>query len=113
HALTAVLASLGGPRPNNVRLNGSYRLVAAGRPFHKAAPTGALKGAPDLGRTTFAYPAGGKRLYALVESTATVAFKGMYVSLSGNLAGPWKRLANTQTLTDAGSALAKSGGTPG
>jgi hypothetical protein len=109
----AVLGWRGGTLPTDVLFNGFYESVNGGKTFSKVTPTGALKGATDLGRTTFAYSADGKRLYAVIESTATVGFKGAYESPSGNLAGPWKLLANTQTLVNSGSALAKSLGTPG
>ena len=94
-------------------INGFYESVNGGKTFSEVTPTGALKGATDLGRTTFAYSADGKRLYAVIESTATVALKGVYESPSGNLAGPWKLIANAQTFINSGSALGMSGGTPG
>jgi len=113
NTVIAALGWRGGTLPTDILFNGFYQSVSAGKTFHKVTPTGALKGATDLGRTTFAYSAAGKRLYALIESTATVGFKGAYESPSGNLAGPWKLLANTKTLADSGSALALSHGTPG
>src|SRR5262245_50574241 len=113
NTVIAALGWRGGTLPTDILFNGFYQSVTAGKTFHKVTPTGALKGATDLGRTTFAYSADGKRLYALIESTATVGFKGAYESPSGNLAGPWKLLANTKTLADSGSALALSHGTPG
>ena len=67
----------------------------------------------DLGRTTFAYSSDGKILYALVESSATIALKGVYESASGNLAGPWTLIADSKKLAASNSAFALSGGTPG
>jgi hypothetical protein len=113
NTVIAAVGWRGGTLPTDIRYNGFYLSVNGGKTFSKVTPTGALAGATDLGRTTFAYSADGRRLYAVVESTDTVGFKGAYESPSGNLAGPWKLLANTQTLIDSGSALAKSGGTPG
>ncbi len=113
NVVIAAVGWRGGTLPTDILFNGFYRSVDGGNTFSKVAPTGTLAGAKDLGRTTFAYSADGKRLYAVVESTATVALKGAYESPSGSLAGPWKLIANTKTLVNAGSALAMSGGTPG
>src|SRR5215470_7661094 len=113
NTVIAALGWRGGTLPADVSFNGFYKSVNGGKTFSKVTPTGALGGATDLGRTTFAYSADGKRLYAVVESTATVALKGVYESPSGSLTGPWKLIANAQTFVDSGSALAMSGGTPG
>jgi hypothetical protein len=113
NTVIAAVGWRGGTLPTDILFNGFYLSVNGGKTFSEVTPTGALHGATDLGRTTFAYSADGRRLYAVVESTATIGFKGAYESPSGNLAGPWKLLANTQTLIDSGSALAMSGGTPG
>ena len=113
NVVIAALGWRGGTLPTDVLFNGFYESVNGGKTFSEVTPTGALKGATDIGRTTFAYSADGKRLYALIESTATVALKGVYESLNGSLTGPWKLLANAQTLANSGSALAMSGGTPG
>ena len=106
NVVIAALGWRGGTLPTDVLFNGFYESVNGGKTFSKVTPTGALTGATDLGRTTFAYSADGKRLYAVIESTATVGLKGVYESPSGSLAGPWKLLANTQTLANSGSALA-------
>jgi hypothetical protein len=113
NVVIAAVGWRGGTLPTDVTYNGFYQSVDGGKTFTKVAPTGNLGGAKDLGRTTFAYTAAGKRLYAVIESTATVGFKGAYESPSGSLAGPWKLIANTRTLVNSGSALAKSQGTPG
>jgi hypothetical protein len=113
NTVIAPLGWRGGTLPDDVLFNGFYLSVNGGKTFSKVTPTGALKGATDLGRTTFAYSADGRRLYAVVESSDTTGLKGAYESPSGNLAGPWKLLANTDTLVHSGSALAMSGGTPG
>jgi hypothetical protein len=113
NTVIAPLGWRGGTLPTDVQFNGFYQSVNGGKTFTKVTPTGALSGATDLGRTTFAYSTGGKRLYAVIESSATVSLKGVYESPSGNLAGPWKLLATSQTFANSGSALAMSGGTPG
>jgi hypothetical protein len=109
----AALGWRGGTLPADTSFNGFYQSTDSGHTFSPVTPTGALAGATDLGRTTFAYSAGGHVLYAVVESTATVALKGIYKSASGNVAGPWTLLADSTTLAKANSALALSGGTPG
>src|SRR6516162_3265707 len=113
NTVIAAVGWRGGTLPTDVLYNGFYLSVNGGKTFSKVTPTGALKGASDLGRTTFAYSADGTRLYAVIESTATVALKGVYESPSGNLAGPWTLIANAQTFINSGSALGMSGGTPG
>ena len=109
----AALGWRGGTLPADTSYNGFYESTDGGHTFSLLTPTGDLAGATDLGRTTFAYSADGHVLYALVESSATVALKGVYESASGDLAGPWKLLANATTLANANSAFALSGGTPG
>src|SRR5499427_8748116 len=113
NVVIAALGWRGGTLPTDLAYNGFYESVDGGNTFSQVNPTGNLGGAKDLGRTTFAYSADGTRLYAVIESTATVALKGAYESPSGSLAGPWKLIANAKTLTNAGSALAMSGEAPG
>ena len=111
-----VLAALGwrgGTLASDTSYNGWYLSTNGGNKFTELTLTGALAGATDLGRTTFAYSADGQKLYALVESTASVALKGVYESANGNAAGPWTLIANATTLADANSAEALSGETPG
>jgi hypothetical protein len=109
----AALGWRGGTSPADTSYNGFYGSTDGGLTFTLLTPTGDLAAATDLGRTTFAYSADGHVLYALVESSATVALKGVYESASGNLAGPWKLIANSTTLANANSAYALSGSTPG
>jgi hypothetical protein len=109
----AALGWRGGTLPADTSYNGFYESTDGGHTFALLTPTGDLAGATDLGRTTFAYSADGHVLYALVESSATVALKGVYESASANPAGPWKLLADSTTLANANSAFALSGGTPG
>jgi YD repeat-containing protein len=111
-----VLAALGwrgGTLPADISYNGFYESIDGGHTFAKLTLTGDLAGATDIGRTTFAYSADGKVLYALVESTSTLTLKGVYESASANPAGPWKAIASSQTLASANSAEALSGEAPG
>jgi hypothetical protein len=111
-----VLAALGwrgATLPTDTSFNGFYESTNGGKSFSKLTLTGALAGATDIGRTTFAYSADGKVLYALIESTATVALKGVYESPSGSPTGPWKLIADSSTLAKANSAEALSGEAPG
>src|ERR1019366_6058853 len=91
----AALGWRGGTLPADTSYNGFYESTDGGHTFALLTPTGDLAGAPALGRTTFAYSADGHVLYALVESSATVALKGVYESASANPAGPWKLLADS------------------
>jgi hypothetical protein len=111
-----VLAALGwrgGTLPTDTAFNGFYESTNGGGSFTKLRLTGNLAGAKDIGRTTFAYSAGGKKLYALIESSATTALKGVYESASGNAPGPWKLIADSKKLAKANSAEAMSGEAPG
>jgi hypothetical protein len=104
-----VLAALGwrgGTLPADTAHNGFYESVNGGKTFTKLTLTGALAGATDIGRTTFAYSADGKVLYALIESTNTLGLKGVYESASANPAGPWKLIANSNKLAKSGSVEA-------
>jgi hypothetical protein len=90
--------------------NGFYLSTDGGNSFAKVNPTGALN-AEDVGNTEFAYSADGKHLYAVVESigrythTANTVLAGVYDSPTGNLAGPWNKIADSQKLASSGSAL--------
>jgi hypothetical protein len=92
--------------------NGFYVSTAGGVPgsFSKVTPTGDINLA-DLGRATFTWAADGK-LWAIVESPAMLAagdesnMQGVFLSASGDPAGPWKKVADDEVFADAGSALA-------
>jgi hypothetical protein len=109
----AVLGWRGGTLPADTSYNGFYESIDGGRTFTKLTLTGGLAGATDIGRTTFAYSADGKVLYALIESSSTLTLKGVYESANANPAGPWKLVASSQTLASANSAEALSGEAPG
>jgi hypothetical protein len=113
HVVIAALGWRGGTLPADTSYNGWYESVNGGTTFTKLTLTGGLAGATDMGRTTFAFSADGKVLYALVESTATLALKGVYESASANPAGPWKLIADSSALAKANSAESLSGEAPG
>jgi hypothetical protein len=111
-----VLAALGwrgGTQATDTSYNGFYESTNGGKSFTKLTLTGDLAGATDIGRTTFAYSADGKVLYASVESTASLGLKGVYESANADPAGPWKLIASATTLANANSAESMSGETPG
>jgi hypothetical protein len=90
--------------------NGFYYSSDAGATFTLVNPTGGLN-PQDVGRTTFAYAADGSAVYALVESMTKytnsfqTALGGVYVSPTGNPAGPWNKIAGPGELASKGSAL--------
>ena len=93
--------------------DGFYLSTDAGATFTKLKPGGAVN-PKDVRRTTFAYSSDGKKLYALVQSAALYDFfrqqgsttlNGIYVSPSGNAAGPWNKIAEYRNLQNSDSAL--------
>jgi hypothetical protein len=95
--------------------NGFYESRDGGTTFTRTNPTGALS-ATDVGYLTFAFAADGSKLYALNQSiklinqaTGTKAsntvLDGIYVSNTGNPAGPWNKIADSSKLANSGSAL--------
>jgi hypothetical protein len=95
--------------------NGWYegRLANGSWSFRKSSVTGAIN-PKDIGRTTFAWAdadnANG-RLYALVHNPDHAATGVSYSELGGvfmstkGINGPWSKIANSQKLSQAGSAL--------
>jgi hypothetical protein len=77
--------------------------------------------AAQIGRASFAYSGDGGRLYAVVESinkynfNPDTALMGIYISPSGNIAGPWRLGASSKELgASPGNALGfGSGYSPG
>jgi hypothetical protein len=90
--------------------NGFYYSVDGGASFTKVNPTGSLN-PQDVGRTTLAYSSDGSAVYALVESMTKytnsfqTALGGVYVSPSGDPAGPWNKIGGPGELASKGSAL--------
>ena len=90
--------------PASVRYNGFYVGSGGSGSFHRVNPRGAID-AGAIGRTTFS--SSGGWLYAVVQDTETTTLygEGVYLSKSGNPAGPWKLIANSDKLAASGSAL--------
>jgi hypothetical protein len=97
---------------NGSAYNGFYvsRTGGGAGSFTRITPTGDID-ASDIGRTTLAYAADGSRLYAIIESPALLLagaatnLQGVYVSASGDPAGPWTLIADSDKLGASGSAL--------
>jgi len=99
-----------GPTP----FNNFFESLDGGATFNAAPPDAIAQ--PDIGRTSMAYGSDG-RLFAVVESpiklvTQSSNLQGVFVSPSGNAAGPWKLIANETTLQNSGSALSEAIGFP-
>ncbi len=98
--------------PDDLSYNGFYVSTAGGAPgtFHLVHPAGDLD-AGDIGRTTFTWTADGKQLWAIVQSPEKLAegedtaLQGVFLSANGDPAGPWKKVADSDSLGAAGSAL--------
>ena len=75
--------------------------------FTRITPTGDINPA-TIGRTTFSASDGW--LYAVVQDTTNddLRGQGVFVSHSGNPAGPWTRIADMDKLAGSGSALGDS-----
>jgi hypothetical protein len=91
--------------------NGFYVSNDAGGTWAKVNPGGAIN-PNEIGVTEFAFSADGSKLYAVVESTilankagADTALAGVYVSSTGDVAGPYTSIANTTKLANSGSAM--------
>ncbi len=97
---------------NGTSYNGFYLSTTGGGAgsYSKITPTGDID-ATDIGRTTFAYAADGSRLYAIVQSPrlllagAATNLQGVFVSANGNPAGPYTKIADSDSLDASGSAL--------
>jgi hypothetical protein len=89
--------------------NGFYVSYDGGSTWKLANPTGALN-PQDVGRGTFAYSNDGTRLYAVLESltfynkNSNTVLGGVYFSPSGDVNGPWNRIATSSNFSSSGSA---------
>ncbi|MGI3785852.1 MAG: WD40/YVTN/BNR-like repeat-containing protein, partial [Janthinobacterium lividum] len=114
HQVLAVVGWAGLSRPQAVERNGFYVGTGAAGSFARVGLTGDID-AKTIGRTTLS--SSGGWLYAVVmdTSTGTLLGQGVYVSRSGDPAGPWSRIADVDKLAGSGSALgdASSGYYPG
>ena len=95
--------------------NGFYESRDGGTTFTRIEPNGALS-SKDVGYLTFAFAADGSKLYALNQSVKLITqgtgahasntlLDGIYVSNTGNPAGPWNKIADSSKLANSGSAL--------
>jgi hypothetical protein len=93
--------------------NGFFESTDGGKSFHRVAINGALNDG-DMGRTTIAWSADGKKAYAIVQSAQLFAhpsasfggtiLQGVYAS-TGGFSGPWNKVAESSKLVQAGSAM--------
>ena len=92
--------------------NGFYLSLDGGTTWTKTNPLGAIN-PKDIGNATLQYAADGSQLYVVLESPAALisgaasALAGVYVSKSGQAAGPYSLIANASTLAQSGSAERK------
>ena len=92
--------------------NGFYLSRDGGTTWTKTNPLGAIN-PKDIGNATLQYSADGSQLYVVLESPAALisgkasALAGVYVSKSGDAAGPYSLIANPSTLAQSGSAERK------
>jgi hypothetical protein len=101
--------------------NGFYESNDGGKTWAKINPQGGID-ATDIGYANFAYSKSGDKLYVINQSprllnklTGTVNsfLDGVYVSNSGNPAGPWSKIAESTKLANSGSALKQAVGGKG
>ena len=114
-----VIAAVGwrGGTTDGLAHNGFYASTDGGQTFQPVTPTGQID-ASDIGRTTFAYSADGRKLYAIVESPAKLAandetsLQGIFVTSGSpaSVAGPWTKIGDEAKLAASGSALAVGSG---
>ncbi|MGN6242514.1 MAG: WD40/YVTN/BNR-like repeat-containing protein [Motilibacteraceae bacterium] len=106
--------------------NGFYESTQGGASgsWHKVNLNGGIDSidSTDVGQATFGFSEDGSKLYAVVQSvklysktTGTVNsyLKGVYVSNSGSVSGPWTKIADQQKFANSGSALKQSVGGKG
>lgn len=104
--LLAVVGWAGYTNPPDTDANGFYVGSGSAGSFERITPTGDIDPA-DIGRTSFSSSHGW--LYALVTSDSaanegTLIGEGVFVSRHGPV-GPWKKIATTNELADADSAM--------
>ena len=99
--------------------NGIYVSNDGGATFTSVTATGAINDA-QIGRVTLAYTADGSKLYAIVGSSVLfnhpsahqggTNLMGIFVSMTGDPAGSWNKIAEASKLAAGGSALQASRG---
>lgn len=113
----AAIGWRGATTPSHTQNNGFYQSTDGGQTFQEVTLSGQIDAA-DIGRTTFAYSADAKKLYAIVESPSKLAagdetsLQGIFVSTGApaSVAGPWTEVADEAKLAASGSALAVGSG---
>ncbi|SEQ99436.1 beta propeller repeat protein [Microlunatus flavus] len=100
----AVVGWMGFSDPPDVGRNGFYVGSGGAGSFARVGLTGDID-AKTVARTTLSSSQG--RLYAVVadSSTGDLSGQGVFVSRSGDPAGPWSRIADVDKLAASGSAL--------
>ncbi|HEX8004479.1 MAG TPA: hypothetical protein VF519_17460 [Mycobacteriales bacterium] len=90
--------------------NGFYLSTNAGSTWTKINPTGAIN-PRDVGPSEMAFSKDGKRLYVVMQSPAlfnavhaSSTLAGIFVSASGDVAGPYAQVATPASLSTTGSA---------
>lgn len=93
--------------------NGFFESTNGGASFTPVTVNGAVND-KDIGRTTIAWSADGKKVYALVQSASMfnhpstdgggTELQGIYES-DGSFAGPWNKVSEWRNLGNSGSAL--------
>jgi photosystem II stability/assembly factor-like uncharacterized protein len=112
HYLVAAMGWRGGSG-GSTAYNGFYYSSDGGDTWTRANPTGAIN-PHEIGNATLAYSNDGKKLYVVMESPtlllkgASSVLAGVYVSNSGNIAGPYSQIATSQSLAQTGSAMKRT-----
>jgi photosystem II stability/assembly factor-like uncharacterized protein len=105
-----VVVATFGWRSGPTDYSGFYRSTDGGATWDKVQPKGDLR-SRYIGRASFAYAGDGSRLYVLDESWqdlngSPTGLHGIFVSTSGDLKGPWDKIAGANTLAHGtGSAM--------
>ena len=98
---------------NGTAYDGFYVSTDGGNTFARTKTGGAIVDS-DLGRSSLAYSSDGSTLYAVVESPFQInhftqsggtTLQGVFVSPTGDAAGPWNKIAEGRKLATSGSAL--------
>jgi photosystem II stability/assembly factor-like uncharacterized protein len=121
HDATHIVAAIGWR--GGASYNGFYESHDSGATWTKINPSGAIN-PKEIGYVTLAYAGDGSKLYAINESTSmynrltgiasyNTILDGIYVSNTGNAAGPWNQIADSTKLANSGSALKQALGGKG
>ena len=102
--------------------DGFYVSRDGGKTFAETTLNGAIN-PKTVGRSSLAYSADGSKLYTVVEdpnllnnpniANGNSVIAGVFVSNTGDPAGPWNQIADSRKLGNSGSALPSQGVRPG